>query len=247
MAEPQTETKYFASHDGVVDGPLDLDLIEAMILSGHYTQGVQIRAESSQTWNPHSVTTQVTPPPLPKSAVPNKTNSPPTPKWVFWLAAAAVVGFIILAIHPSPSSSSTATPSSAGSYQTRNSTAIARTSSSFTSTARTPQRYIYTDSEGHRFSVPYDQSARLSERYDALQSEWNSIEATKSKHTTESNSIDFDEAYLDRSDPYAVNALRQRMNNFNLENERLKQRVNNYNRKVTDLDWELRRLGTPVP
>lgn len=93
---PTTPLRYFASHDGDVKGPFDLDMIEAFILSGHYPHDLQICAEGSKEWTGHAFGIKV--PSSPSSGPPAQpVGSKPSggiPKWVLW--GGGIFGVFIL-------------------------------------------------------------------------------------------------------------------------------------------------------
>jgi hypothetical protein len=94
---PTTPLRYFASYNGEVKGPFDLDMIEAFILSGHYPQDVQICAEGSNQWKSHSLAVKAPAQPLPQQQSTRPVSSKPAvsiPKWVLW--SGGILGVFIV-------------------------------------------------------------------------------------------------------------------------------------------------------
>ena len=265
---PSKPIRYLVSHNGETKGPLDLEMIDAFILSGHYPQGIRIRAEESNDWKGHTPAVDVAAPPI-------QADSPPLgariPKWLLWVGEWIALWFVVKVVNEagvSQTSSSSASPRSTPTryrsvYSTPRSTpywtpppfgsAASSTrswtpSSSLGSTptsAATPADVVYKGANGRTYRVPHYDYLRLSKQRAAIDQEDAAITALQAKQTAYSDNIELERAYLDRTSQYQIDAFNEKIDRLNSAHAQLKQRINAFNRSIDAFNAELERVGTP--
>lgn len=251
--------RYFVSHNGQIKGPFDLDMIEAFILSGHYEEGVRIRAEGADQWTSHFATTKTSPPPIPVTPkAGDSAQSPRIPKWVFIGVGVFVLMLLIkfntgetepAAAAPFDPAASGLLPVDAPKITTGPKPAF-DPSKPFEvidepATARPSTDVIYRDTNGRTYRVPRSAYLRLSELRTAIDKEEAAISAIQAGQKRQSDNIEARRMYLDRTSQYEIDSFNATIDSLNAAQARLQHRIDVFNLRVDAFNAELERVGTP--
>ena len=249
MPEAHTSTtRYFVSHNGETKGPFDLDMIDAFILSGHYPKGVQVCAEGSDKWSPHTSRGEGLP----------AINHPfiNVPKWMYiggGILALVVFCKIVGTENSSKGdSSSTRYSSSASSSTYIPPTSRPSSANSVPATystpraAATPADVMYKDSAGNTFRVSNSDYQRLSKVRLGISQEEAAISAIQTKIDAYGEDLDREKSYLDHTSQSAIDTYNAKVDKLNEANARLKIRLRTFNASVDDFNADLARVGTPI-
>jgi DNA-binding response OmpR family regulator len=156
-----------------------------------------------------------------------------------------VVGiFIVLGIIGS--CNSTNNPSSNNSYTPPAPSAPAYTPPAVAPTAPTytpPPTFGGGNSGGNAYRVPSSVSSALKTEKEEIESERATIEASEAQIEKLGREIESDRIYLDRNSQYAVDAFNEKVDRYNVLNERAKIANAAFNEKVDNYNAKLQRYG----
>lgn len=260
----QNSTRFFVSFNGEMKGPLDLEMIEAFMLSGHYPESVQIRREDSDEWTPHFVRTEASPPPIKIAQPPSRTEVglPRKPNiltdWRLILGGVLVAFFVIKAMStgeskPASKYSTRATPrpykpTSGTKPAPRSSAATAPTtktsSSGYTAASSTPAETIYRGANGRTYRVPHSEYPRLSRLQSALTEQKRSLDQFEGQVNAIEAQINRAKQSLDTTSQYEIDSYNEKINRYNRATEQLSRQTDAFNSDVNSFNSDLERVGT---
>jgi hypothetical protein len=236
-------TRYYVTHDGEVRGAFDLELIEAMVLSGNFPPNVSVCKVGSQEWSP-------LPPALGRPAcVPASTAKQPPQsskssgsKLAFAVVVAFIVTlFVVGAFLKNASKSETQQNGDQSALTYQSSPTPQPIAPTFTPSAKT-----YRNAAGTTYRVPQWANQGLVAKKSALDAQEASLKSLKSQVEALGNKIESKRIYLDRTNQYAVDEFNGEVDRYNTLNQQLKDGIDTFNASVNDYNAELARVGTPI-
>ena len=114
--------RYFVSHNGEEKGPFNLDLIEALVMSGHYPRSIMLREEASHDWQAPFERVAAEPPAPPRAPAPSRKGSSAG----IWVVSLIIVAVIVFAVAESNKKSPRQRPGSTPRYKTPTTTVPAK-------------------------------------------------------------------------------------------------------------------------
>lgn len=265
----RTSTRFFVTFNGEMKGPLDLEMIEAFMLSGHYPESVHIRREDSDEWTRHSVRTETSPPPpkiaqppsLPQNGLPRKPNI--FTDWRFILGGILVAFFLIKSMStgdskpasrysthttPRPYKPTSGTkPVSHSAAATAPAAPITKPRSSGHATASsTPAETIYRGANGRTYRVPHSEYPRLSRMQSALTEQKRSLDQFEGQVTALEAQINRAKQFLDSTSQYEIDSYNEKIDRYNRATQQLSRQTDAFNSDVDSFNADLARVGTPT-
>jgi GYF domain 2 len=237
QSKEKPDGRYYVTLEGQVRGPFDLELIEAMVLSGNFPPRVPVCKVGSQEWSPL--------PPSPgaststsKVGEPTKSNRSGGSKRI----GAVVVGVIvILCVAGVSLNNQPATRSSAPQQPV-----LTYNSSPVTLQNTPPATTDYRDPAGRNYRVPDWVHRELLAKKSSLDAQEASLNSLKSKVEALGSQIENKRPYLDQTSQYAVDVFNREVDRYNSLNQQLKEGIDAFNASVNDYNTELVRFGTPI-
>ncbi len=233
MSDSTSTLRYFVSYNGEVKGPFDLDMIEAFMLSGHYSQDIQICLEGSNEWKTHCVKLKAEPSESPaqqRQPVGAKPNGGLL-KWLLVGGGTLGVSFLMWWFGPG------APPSS-----TYASSALSNTRVPPSNSTQVP----YTSSQGRTYMVPHSESFRLSREKAALEQEDTALSTLQAGLDAKRQEVEAERAYLDRASQTQIDDFNEKVDAFNAKKLELTRRIEVFNSRIDAFNADLARVGTPT-
>jgi hypothetical protein len=237
QSKEKPEGQYYVRLDRQVRGPFDLELIEAMVLSGNFPPRVPVCEVGSQEWSPL--------PPRPGVATPTSTAGQPTKSnrsGGLKRVGAVIVGVIVVLLivgaflNNQQGKQPSATQEPAPSYN-----------SSSAPLQNTPRdTTYYRDPAGRTYRVPDWVHRDLLAKKSSLDAQEASLNSLKSEVEALRNQIESKRPYLDQTSQYAIDEFNREVDRYNSLNQQLKNGVDAFNVSVNDYNTELVRFGTPM-
>jgi GYF domain 2 len=233
----KSDGRYYVTVEGQVRGPFDLDLIEAMVLSGNFPPGVPVCKVGSQEWSPL--------PPSPRAATPTWTAGQPTKSnrsGGTKRVGAVVVGIIVILfvvgafLNNQQGTQPSAAQQPAPTYN----------SSPAPLQNTPPSTTDYRDPAGRTYRVPDWVHRDLLAKESSINAQEASLNSLKSEVEALRNQIESKRPYLDKTSQYAVDAFNEEVHRYNALNQQLKEGIDAFNASVDDYNTELVRFGTPI-
>jgi len=237
------EARYYVTHDGQVRGPFDLNLIEAMVLSGNFPPRVPVCKEGSQEWSPLPTIQTVPTKALGSPAEePSQSSRQVGSKRVLIVVGVMVTLLALGALLNDLSKSGTRQSSAKPPITYEGSPTPPPITPTYTPTAKR----IYRDPAGTSYSIPQWAEQMLAAKKAALNVQEASLNSLKSQVQALGNQIETERTYLDRSNQYAIDAFNREVDRYNTLNHQLKDGIDTLNASVNDYNAELARVGTPI-
>ena len=266
--------RYYVAHSNEVQGPYDLEFIEAMVLSNIYPPGVLICREGSQNWSPlpgvrptalpaqlPSQPQNTTRTPLPLNTPTFRVPTPTPPKskisgGLIFTIAVIVIALVSVLNNSTPKPKAAAySPSTVSTpYPTTYSTPYS-TPYSQTVTAWVPPRQYYAVStptphyasfNGQTYRVSDSDNRFLEQRQSLIEAGATDLAQARANAKELGNEIELERAILDRTSDYAVDNFNAKVNRYNAAEAALESQIQQYNSMVDSYNAELVRVGTPV-
>jgi len=238
------DARYYVTHDGRVRGPFDLDLIEAMVMSGNFPPNIPVCKAGSQEWSPLPPNLQtLTRVPALAAEQPNQSTRSGGSKRGFAVVIGVIITlFAVGAVLNNRSKSRT--------QQNVEQPALTYTSSptppQIAPTYRPPVATIYHGAAGTTYRVPQWAHQGLVVKKATLDAQEASLNSLKSQVKALGNQIESKRIYLDQTNQYAVDEFNREVDRYNALNQQLKEGVDTFNASVNDYNAELARVGTPI-
>lgn len=237
------EARYYVTHDGQVRGPFDLDLIEAMVLSGNFSPDVPVCKVGTKEWLPLPPSVQTL---LPLLALTGEQPSESS-RSGGWKSGLVVAGVIVI---PLVVGALISNQSKSGPQQKSEQPALTYKSSPtpppITPTYTPPAKSIYRDPAGTTYSIPQWADQMLAAKKAALNAQEASVNSLKSQVKALGNQIETERTYLDQTNQYAIDEFNRGVDRYNTLNQQLKDGIDTFNASVNDYNAELARVGTPI-
>jgi hypothetical protein len=249
MAESR---RYFVSHNGEEKGPFNLDLIEALVMSGHYPRSIMLREEASHDWQAPFERVAAEPPAPPRAPAPSRKGSS---AWI-WVVSLIIVAVIVFAVAES-NKKPTAHVASTGSARQRPVPIPDCGGSKTPTTTTVPAKVdrprsapstdtLVKDDQGRTYRVSNSEYRRLSLLRSDLMQEEAALMALQERVKALGGELSRAQVNLNRRSQAAVDAFNQQVDRYNALNEEANQKLNRFNRGVDAFNTELARVGTPI-
>jgi hypothetical protein len=235
--------RYFVSHNGEEKGPFNLDLIEALVMSGHYPRSIMLREEASHDWQAPFERVAAEPPAPPRAPAPSRKGSS---AWI-WVVSLVIVAVIVFAVAESNKKSARQRPGSTStntSYKTPTTTTVPAKVDRPRSAPSTDT--LVKDDQGRTYRVSNSEYRRLSLLRSDLRQEEAALMALQERVKALGGELSRAQANLNRRSQAAVDAFNQQVDRYNALNEEANQKLNRFNRGVDGFNAELARVGTPI-
>jgi hypothetical protein len=235
--------RYFVSLDGEEKGPFSLDLIEALVLSGHYPRSILLREEGSRDWEARFEKVAPEPPHPPQAPASSRKGSS---AWI-WVVSLVIVAVIVFAVAESNKKSARQRPGSTStntSYKTPTTTTVPAKVDRPRSAPSTDT--LVKDDQGRTYRVSNSEYHRLSLLRSDLMQEEAALMALQERVKALGGELSRAQVNLNRRSQAAVDAFNQQVDRYNALNEEANQKLNRFNRGVYGFNAELARVGTPI-
>jgi hypothetical protein len=234
----KSDGRHYVKLDGKVRGPFDLELIEAMVLSGNFPPGVPVSKVGSQEWSPLPPSTKA-PTPTSKAGQPTKSNRPLGSDRVGAVVVWAILFLIAVGalLNRRPGTQPLAAQQPALTNYTSSTAPLQNTPPSTTD---------YRDPAGRNYRVPDWAHRDLLAKKSSIDAQEASLNSLKSQVDALRNQIESERPYVDNTSQYAIDAFNGEVRRYNASNQQLKDGIDGFNASVNDYNTELARLGTPI-
>jgi hypothetical protein len=243
QSKERPEKRYYVTLDGQVRGPFDLELIEAMVLSGSFPARVPVCKVGSQEWSPLPVV-QTVPTTTPTSTTeqPSRSSRQLGSKLILVIVAFIVALFALGALLDSLKKSELQQTSAKPSVTYE----ASPTPPPITPTYTPPVTRTYRDPAGTTYRVPQWAEQGLNAKKAALNAQEASLNSLKSQVESLHDQIEIERPRLDQTSQYAIDAFNREVDRCNSLNQQLKDGIDAFNAGVNDYNAELVRVGTPI-
>ena len=255
----QSSLRYYVSHDGQVRGPFNLQMIEVMVLAGHFPADLFVCREGTEEWIPLNSLNQ--PPRLKNEEIssPEKnygadSSANTSLKIVASVVALIIVGtaISILSKPSKPNSYSSAKTSykpPASSYAPPK---VTDASPSYTSKTeyRSPNAISDTtqfrNAQGQTFRVPKSSYERLIAKKALLDDKERSIKLAQAELPSLRTELNRLEDSIDRTSQAQIDLYNAKASAYNSKNNQIQIQIDYLRIAIKDFNAELERVGTPV-
>jgi hypothetical protein len=247
--------RYFVSHNGEEKGPFNLDLIEALVMSGHYPRSILLREEGSHDWQARFERVAAEPPAPPRTPAPSSKGSS-AGIWIVSLIIVAVIVFV--AVVESNMKSARRWPDSTSPYSnttTATTTVLSKGDNPRGSTTSRAQSAavsapstdtLVKDDQGRTYRVSNSEYRRLSLLRADLMQEEAALTALQERVKALGGELARAQTYLNRRSQASIDAYNQQVDRYNALSEEANQKLNRFNSGVDGFNSELARVGTPI-
>jgi len=233
--------RYYVTHEGRVRGPFDLDLIEAMVMSGNFPPNIPVCKAGSQEWSLLPPTTLSRVPAL-TIKQPSCSSKPGGSNLALVVVGSIVTLFAVGALFNDLSKLRTQRTSE----QPAVTEAPSATPPPVTPTYTPPVTETFGDAAGKTYRVPQWANPGLVAKKAAVDAQEASLNSLKSQVEALNNQIERERAYLDQTNQYAIDAFNREVDHYNALHQQLKDGIDVFNTSVNDYNAELARVGTPT-
>jgi hypothetical protein len=258
------EGRFYVTVSNEVQGPYDLDFIEAMVLSGIFPPDLPVCREGSKEWKALGGVRQAPLPPEPVKAAPAPIRFNLTPpksnntRNVLIGAGVAALIVILLAVISS-SSPSNRTGTGGADYPPKPAPIAfdpdaylaqkgMTQTGPWTKYAPSPTESDahYLKFDGKTYEVSDSDDASLKIQQNEMETKARALDESKSEAKELGDEIERERAFLDRTDQDAVDRFNQKVDRYNALGEQVDRQLGEYNAMVDSYNAELVRVGTPV-
>ena len=256
---PQSNPRYYVTHEGQVRGPFDLTMIEAMVLAGQFPANLPVCKDGTEEWIPLSDQIQSAHLTDDETAKPNKNYDWDSPASISLLVVGLVVALMIGSMvikNLSEPSRSNSHSSSKTPYKPPASTSTppktTYSSSSYTPKTEystpniSPDSTLYRDAKGRTFRVPNESYQRLIAQKIQIESKQRSVKMAQAELVSLGAEIDRLSGSIGRTSQNQIDSFNDKVRAYNAKDSQIQLQEDYFNAAVNDFNAELIRVGTLI-